>query len=281
MSRPRLPQAWRRLLAEPVLQFLLIGSLAYLVVGKGSPSRPTEIRISAAEQHLLSGQFERNNRRPPSPQELQFLIEQRIDERVLVREAQDLALDQGDEIVRRRLLQKMQFVLQSRAAPATPTAAQLQDYFRSHAERYAEPARYTLEHIYFRQDPEAAVRAQAVLQDLPPGAPGGSAGDHFDYGYRFVDRTLPELRSIFGPGFTAALQARPQEAAWFGPVRSLYGQHLLRITRATPALAPRFEAAAEQVYTDWLEAERKRLLAVETRALRERYDVRIEARDGR
>jgi hypothetical protein len=48
--------------------------------------------------------------RPPTPDELRNLVEERVREEILYREAIALGFDRGDTIVKRRMAQKMEFL---------------------------------------------------------------------------------------------------------------------------------------------------------------------------
>ena len=62
---------------------------------------------------------------PPTPAELEGLIEAHIREEVLYREARALGLEQDDTIVRRRMAQKMEFLFEDLAPLAEPTEEEL------------------------------------------------------------------------------------------------------------------------------------------------------------
>ena len=67
-----------RLLREPLLQFLAIGTMLFVLyglVGKQSAEAPEKIVVSASRIANLGDGFLRTWRRPPSGQELQGLIE--------------------------------------------------------------------------------------------------------------------------------------------------------------------------------------------------------------
>src|SRR3970040_2187132 len=96
---------------EPLLHFVLIGALLFAFTAlREQRSEHAEIRISAGEVAQLAAFWETQSQRKPSAEELRGLIEERIDEEVLAREATRLGLDRDDVIVRRRLAQKMAFV---------------------------------------------------------------------------------------------------------------------------------------------------------------------------
>ncbi len=272
----RMMAGLRRAMAEPVIQFLALGAVLYVVVGGESRRPEAAIHIRAAEQQQLRQQFARNHRRPPSEAEFAALIDQHIDARVLVREARRLGLDQADDIINRRLLQKMQFVLQARGQPQAPGLAELQRYFTDHPERYRQPARYSLEHIYFRAGASARARAETTLAQLPANLAEARPGDHFDRGYRFSQRTLEQLRDVFGAAFTAAL-ADAEGQQWFGPLPSRYGQHLVRIFEHQAEQAGQLEQFMDQVRQDWMVEAQQRLIDDELGKIREAYRVRIES----
>ena len=78
--------------------------------------------------------FSRTWQRPPTREELEGLIRDRVREEVYYREAMAMGLDRDDPIIRRRLQQKMEFVTDDVAALAEPTDAELSEYLKTHAE---------------------------------------------------------------------------------------------------------------------------------------------------
>ena len=112
--------------------------------------------------------WETQAQRRPTAEELQVLIDERIDEEVLAREAVRLGLDRDDVIVRRRLAQKMAFVSDDLAVVAEPSEAELREYFDAHRESYTTPDLYALRHVYFNPDRHTALDADAqrALQRL-------------------------------------------------------------------------------------------------------------------
>ncbi len=60
--------------------------------------------------------FQSQWRREPTPEEFNRLVENRVQSEVLYREALAMGLDKNDEIVKRRMAQKMQFLAEDVAA---------------------------------------------------------------------------------------------------------------------------------------------------------------------
>jgi hypothetical protein len=74
--------------------------------------------------------------RPPTLEEMRNLLDSKIREEVLSREAATLGLDKDDTVIRRRLRQKLEFVSDDSVARTEPTDADLRDYLQSHPESF-------------------------------------------------------------------------------------------------------------------------------------------------
>ena len=117
----------------------------------------------------------------PTPEQMRGLVEFRVREEILYREALALGLDKGDTIVKRRLAQKMEFLFEDVSALRQPTRDELKTWFEKNAERFALPARASFRHLYFspdRRGPRAredAARALDTLRGKPRRLPEGAA----------------------------------------------------------------------------------------------------------
>ena len=149
-------------------------------------------------------------KRPPATDELDGLITGEVRERILAREAMKLGLDQDDAIVRRRLAQKLEFLLQDVATILQPTEDELARYFAKNRSAYDVPAQLTFSHIYFSSAnrSNAEQDAKDVLQRLRGGDAEGAAmalSDPFLLDIEFQNRPLPEIEQTFGREFSAAV----------------------------------------------------------------------------
>ena len=88
------------------------------------------------------------------------MVEDKVREDVLYREALAMGLDKDDNIVKRRMAQKMQFLAEDVAAAHEPTSAQLKDWFDKNKDKFALPSRYSFRHVYFSPD-KRGTNAQA------------------------------------------------------------------------------------------------------------------------
>ena len=145
------------LLREPLFLFLVLGALLFglYTLINDQPQEPDtamRIQVTAANIDQLRAGWQRQMGRPPHPEEFQGLIDNFIREEVLVREALALGLDRDDAIVRRRLVQKMDFLVEDLALLNEPTEADVRDYFQQHPDLYRLPPRISFTHIYFSRD---------------------------------------------------------------------------------------------------------------------------------
>jgi peptidyl-prolyl cis-trans isomerase C len=263
MLRRPIEHGTRRVLHEPLIHFLLIGALlfvsyAYLESSRGGETSPNEIQLTLddlAQQEML---FESKWQRAPTPEEFDALIENRIREEVLYREALAMGLDKDDTIVKRRMAQKMRFLAEDVAAAREPTTGELRAWFETHDELFAQPPRASFRHLYFSNDRssdqarEDAERALSQLADEPQDSTRVDAlADPFMFQDYYGDRTPQEIAREFGPDFAqAALELPP--GSWQGPIESGYGWHVVFVDSSLPGRVPAFEEVEPDVKTAWL-----------------------------
>jgi peptidyl-prolyl cis-trans isomerase C len=125
----------KRLVREPLIHFLLIGAALfavyhyYLQPARGAAPSSRQIQLSLDDLAQLAALFQPQWRRDPTPQEFGRMVEQKVQSEVLYREAMAMGLDKNDEIVKRRMAQKMQFLAEDVAAAREPTTDELKSWF--------------------------------------------------------------------------------------------------------------------------------------------------------
>lgn len=276
-ANPKRVSRLSRWFKDPLFAFLLIGAGVFAVESAWrAAQRDAEytIVVPPAESRRLAELWQAQTGRAPTPSELQGLLEEHVREEILVREAKRLRLDEGDAIVRRRLVQKLSFLADDLATGEAVDEAELRRYFEDNRERFETPAVVTFSHIYFSPEQRADARADAerALAALDAEA-WRSAGDPFMLGRTYAHASLERVRKDFGDEFAAAVASRPAEGAWRGPLRSTYGQHLVRVDANTPARSPDYAAAKQRVVAEF-DAERRAAANREYfEELRARYTV--------
>ena len=273
----------RAAIREPLLHFVLIGAVLFAFTAlREQQHENAEIRITAGEIAQLAAFWETQAQRPPSAEELRGLIEERIDEEVLAREAMRLGLDRDDVIVRRRLAQKVAFVSDDLAVVAEPAEADLRAYFDAHEEAYATPDLYALRHVFFNPDRHGMALdadAQRALQRLARGANASEIGDPFMLPRELADVSRDDIARDFGSAFADAVTAS-SPGAWAGPVRSPFGVHLVKLESHTPSSAARFEDVRDGVREAFLAQKQQESNAALRVKLRQQYRIVVETAEG-
>ena len=103
LAKP-VPSPLRRWLREPLLHVLLIGAALFVVYDALNPSagerqEPNRIVITADDLAQLQIAWMAQWQRPPTPDEMRNLLDGKIREEVLSREATALGLDKDDTII--------------------------------------------------------------------------------------------------------------------------------------------------------------------------------------
>jgi hypothetical protein len=279
-------------LKEPLLHFLLIGALlfgAYAWQNRGIPgqTKPRQVRVSESDVVWLKETWAKQWQRDPTRDELRGLVTEFLKEELLAREAREMGLDQNDAYVRRRLAQKVEFLVQDTSRLVEPTEHDLRRFHAAHPERFSEPARVSFTHLYFSREKrqDAAADARAALAELSrsgaekvppsPGAEGrgegepstnprpsfpnprpSQLGDRLLLGSEFSDVDPQAVAGQFGAKFADALFALAP-GAWRGPIESGYGLHLVRVSALMPARPRAFAEVRAQVLDRWRDQQQR------------------------
>ena len=255
-------RAWplaRKIAAEPVAHFLVLGALLFLAATAWQAHQRT-YRIEVTPAHIaeLSRKYALQFGYAPDAATLASLVKEDLHDEVLFRQGLADGLAKDDEIVRRRVIQKEGFLIQNLAAPAEPTAEQLQAFYAAHRGRYAAPQRATFSHIYFSDDRGGAVaakaRAQAALKTLKPSitrAP--ERGDPFPDLYDFSAYEPEQVARLFGHTEFAKAAFQAPIGRWSGPYRSAFGWHLIYVDARTAAGEAPLASVRDRVREDYLQ----------------------------
>jgi len=253
----------KRLVREPLLHFLALGlvlfvAYAYIQRGRFGVESSRQIALSLDDLRTIEIYFESQWHRQPTPAEFQAMVEDKVREEVLYREALAMGLDKDDTIVKRRMAQKMQFLAEDVAAAHEPSTAELKAWFDKNKEKFALPSRYSFRHLYFSPDKRGQNAQADAAKALPKvtGQPENSAlalslGDRFMFQDYYGDRTPEAIAKEFGPQFAVALE-KLKPGSWQGPVESGYGWHLVYVDTVIPGRIPAFEEMEPDVKTAWL-----------------------------
>jgi hypothetical protein len=266
-----------RFLRQPLLHFLIIGALLFVINGRQS-SQPTsasslsaenqgpivvdrarlldymQYQAKAFEEGVFSQRLD-----AMSAEDRQSLIADYVREEALYREALRLKLEKGDYIIKQRLVQKVEFLLENTAADTImPSEEDLTIFYEQKQADYKVDPVYSFTHVFFDAEKGGMAAAKARAgQQL-----GKLAGKNFDeasrYGDRFpflqnyIERTRDFVVNNFSAGFVDALDSvKPSRTQWYGPIASRYGYHLVMLVARTETTTPALEKIHARVLDDY------------------------------
>jgi peptidyl-prolyl cis-trans isomerase C len=270
-------------LREPMLHFLVAG-LVLFIVGEvhRRQADPHRIVLTPQREAQLANRYALQFGGSPDVGARAALVEQDLEDEILYRQGLALGLDRNDELVRRRIVQKIRFLLEDLNAPAEPADEELNAYYASHVERYTVPARVTFSHVYFSSEggeEHGRARAMRALDTLTTGESGQEAlnrraaqnlsparnlsrpaiegfpsdiGDPFPDLSHFSAHDAQQVRRLFGETEISAAAFSAPLRHWAGPYRSTYGWHLIYIDHRTESARQAFAAVRDKVRTDYL-----------------------------
>jgi hypothetical protein len=274
----------KRLLKEPLLHFLLLGAaifVAYGLVSKRSSGEPGKIVITQGQVEAMALGFSRAWQRPPTREELEALIRDRVQEEVYCREAMAIGLDKDDTVVRRRLRQKMEFVTDDIAALAEPSDEELSTYLKAHADTFGVQRQFTFSQVYLNPERHGENLARDTAQLLTQLQQAGDEadlsqlGDSFLLEHQFQSLLASEVVKQFGDKFATKL-SEVLSGQWQGPLESGYGVHLVWISERTEGRVPALAEVRDAVRREWANARRLETNEKFYQELLKRYVVTIE-----
>lgn len=255
---------------EPLFRFLALGLLLYIFLetlipkihnntGRNIIIEPeTLVQFLQFQNKSFNVQSAKSEYTSLSSSDKKRLMNDYIREEVMVREAISLGLEKNDQIIRRRLIQKVEFInIGFQADLEATNETELTAYFNQHQDQYTIDASVTFTHVFFDQRQNknnTRALAKKTLTTLnKTAAPFESAaqyGQRFFYHRNYVDRTPEFISSHFGKAFSEKVFALTPSSMWHGPIASEYGYHLVMLTKNEASRTPEIEEVASEVLGD-------------------------------
>jgi hypothetical protein len=278
----------KKFFREPLVHFLLIGAGLFLLFGwrSGPASLPAgqagpqsaKIVVPQGDIDQMIATFTRTWQRPPTEEEVKGLIEDFVRNEIYYREALAMGLDRDDSVIRRRMRQKMEFILEDITAQTEPTDEELLAYMKKHPDSYLVDPQIAFRHVYVNVDKRgknAEADARQILAQLNAGADPGTVGDPILLDAEIRLSPLWDIKKQFGEEFGRNLLAL-KSGKWEGPVRSGFGLHLVLVTKRVGGRLPDLKEVREMVKRDWVFDRQKEVKDAAYAKIRERYVVIVE-----
>jgi len=273
----------KKLIREPLVHFLAIAAMLFgigVLRGEGSGSPTNRIAITpGVVERLLQG-FRLTWQRPPTESEFRGLVEDYLKEEVLYREALEMGLDRDDQIIRRRMRQKLEFLTADLVESFEPSEMELQAHLDANMDLYRQEAAVSFAQVYVGEREGAELdlaRALSILAELrtDPNADPELMGDPFMYPATHRDMRERDLLGVFGDEFAAQIvELSPGE--WSGPITSAFGLHLAYLDALTLGRPSELAEVRDAVYRDLVSQRTREAEQLYFDGLLAQYTVTVE-----
>ncbi|MGH9318835.1 MAG: peptidyl-prolyl cis-trans isomerase [Vicinamibacteria bacterium] len=273
-----------RVLRDPLAWFAAAAAGAFLlfaVLGDETSDPKPQITITAADIQRLVESFELVWMRGPTEEEIEDLIEERVRDEILYREAVAMGLDRDDTLVRRRMRQGLELMASEIGTAAEPTEKELEEHLRENSDRYRSEPLVSFRQIYLSPEKRGSAvvsDASKLLGALEAGSDAISLaepGDATLLPAEEVDARVSLVAGQFGKEFADALATAPEDE-WFGPLESPYGVHLVRVEERKEGGLPPLAEVRDAVLRDLQMTRADRAEAEFFASLLERYTIVVE-----
>lgn len=238
---------------------------------KPQESKRNQIYITSEEQKNIEALLTKTKQRPPSKQELQNAIDELIDETIFYKEAINIGLDEDDVVVRRRLAQKLKFIIGDLSI-SEPTEDEISAFYAENKEKYKQDASYMFNQIYFENLPQ---NPKMILQEIHQKESAKRMGDVIDIPYGFKNAPATRIQQIFGVDFENALK-EAELKQWFGPISSVYGYHYVNLLERKEAFYPSMDEIRTSLSDDWRWQQQNKAKITFINDMRKKYHIVVE-----
>lgn len=240
----------KKLLQSPFLHFICIGAGIFLLYGwlNQDANHPEgfDIHISEDHQVQMALAHQRNFGELPDPATMDKLIAAEVKSEIYYREALRLGLDENDEIIRRRLKQKYEFLIKDNAVIENPTEEELKGFYNQHKDRYLEPGKYSFDHYYFSPDRRTDPAKDALSFINTPSL----SADPFHISSPKMNKTINDLRNEFGLSFAQGISEIDDIEKHY-VVESGFGHHVIHMRSIEPSAPIAYSFLKDRLTEDY------------------------------
>jgi hypothetical protein len=248
---------WQRWVREPLLHFALIGAAIFGVahfIEQAKQEAQTHVIVDSGLRGRLASLYRTQYGVSPTDRQMRIIVDDYLDDEVLYREGLRLGLAEDDEIIRRRIIQKLDFLQHDSISSGNPAPAQLRAWYDAHPQQFSVGPRVSFTHVYFNPDrggeAAALIRAREAREAFLRG--DAPVGDAFPLENEYSELTRDQVTRLFGASnFIDGVFARAP-GDWSEPVRSGFGWHIVKVTATEPGKVLPFEQVLPDVRSAYL-----------------------------
>ena len=246
-------------------------------------SQKETIYISDSEINNLLTVWENQTGRAPNADEINMIIDNLVEEEILYKESLKLGLDKNDKIIKRRLIQKLEFFKEGEFIENL-NEKDLINFYEENLDLYKRGKRYSFQHIFFSNSENNDKKINLILLELEKNPPIrsisgiflNSYGDPFIHGDSFVEKNSMEIDADFGKGFSNNFIGIKRNK-WYGPFESIYGDHLIYILHFQPEEILPYEKVKKSVINNYNNSLKDEAMKNYIYSIKNKYDVIIGA----
>lgn len=268
VNAARIGAALKAGVRDPLFAFLIVGGGFFAAYAAVEAGRKPPVHYSTEVKRALVDEFQTLAGRKPTAADEAKMEKDFVTDELLFREAIDRGMHLTDGATRKRLIDKVRYLIAG--APAEPTEEQIVNHYSENLTRYRAEPKTSFSQIFFSAEPKDPAGTLAALNRGDP-----VAGDDFWLGRHYPRYGDSMVRGIFGQPFIETLAKAPI-GQWIGPVRTPRGWHFVRKDEAIASALMPYSEIRDQVRQDYMMAETEGAIDREIATLREKYDVRID-----
>ncbi|MDP3272600.1 peptidylprolyl isomerase [Limnobacter sp.] len=261
--------------SHSVLGFVAVAILIGILEWRsGEQAANNELLVSEAQRAFVREQVLQAGTPAAGSANYEQAMATYIDEEILYREGLKLGLEKDDLIVKRRVVQKMRFLLEDMTPIAPPTEAQLQTWLDQNAQRYQTEQTIVFDHHFFsrgKRGDEAIYQAGLARNDLLAGQQIISDPFPLQTGSELLGRE--RITKEFGVATSDTIFDLPL-GEWSQAVQSPLGVHLFKVNQKNAGRTMTLEGAGSQLRSDLIAAQREAVNDAGLAALRATYTIK-------
>jgi len=277
----------KKIVAEPLVHFLLIGLsiflLHFLFNANQTVGEESTILIDDNDINRLIIQYKQVWDDTPDETTIQKLIQQYVESEITYREALAMNLDHNDEIIKRRLKQKYEFLVKDLITSVQPSDTELEAFYKDHIEQFQTEKLFSFAQYYFSPDKRQSALEDAKsfltlqIRDNPNHVNKLRMTDQSHLHPYYSNASKHTIRQEFGIDFLHQIQSQASNT-WLGPLSSGYGIHILYIDSIRQSTAIDFEDTIDEVRSSYEDELTKTYNRNLLNKVKDKYEIKYDLR---
>ena len=267
----------KSLLKEPLIHFIILGIVVFIYYEIKTIDQPDddsyEITLDEDDINRLIRTYQLNWNSLPDSTTMNALIDEEIKSEIFFREAKRLNLHHNDEIIRRRLRQKYEFLIDDLAEGSGPNEIELKEFFQRNQDDYKSPEKWSFKQYYFQNKP-----SPATLSSVLENGWDESKTNNFHISINQDSKEAFQIERSFGAEFMSSLRNYKTSGWVDSPIRSGFGWHIVDVEEYIAPSPLTFEEARDDVLKDWQRFQRSTVNETLYKNLQSKYEVNIPKR---